>query len=94
MRWYRKAADQGDAFAQTGIGCLYHDGLGVPQDYAEAMRWYRKAADQGNAFTSLIATGILSPDSSARKPLCRRWWNGRGAQAIRSRFCLEGSLTF
>jgi TPR repeat protein len=49
MRWYRKAADQGNAAAQTNIGYLYYRGWGVAQDYAEAMRWYRKAADQGNA---------------------------------------------
>jgi hypothetical protein len=49
MRWYRKAADQGDADAQYNIGWLYEHGRGVAQDYAEAMRWYRKAADQGNA---------------------------------------------
>jgi hypothetical protein len=48
MRWYRKAADQGDAAAQANIGLLYRNGWGVAQDYAEAMRWYRKAADQGN----------------------------------------------
>jgi TPR repeat protein len=49
MRWYRKAADQGNAIAQTNIGWLYEKGQGVALDYAEAMRWFRKAADQGNA---------------------------------------------
>jgi len=28
---------------------MYARGLGVPQDYAEAVRWYRLAADQGHA---------------------------------------------
>jgi TPR repeat protein len=28
---------------------LYGKGLGVPQDYAEAVTWYRKAAEQGYA---------------------------------------------
>jgi TPR repeat protein/uncharacterized caspase-like protein len=49
MRWYRKAADHGDALAQDRIGLLYDKGWGVGQDYAEAMRWYKKAGDQGNA---------------------------------------------
>jgi TPR repeat protein len=26
---------------------MYDDGLGVPQDYEQAVAWYRKAADQG-----------------------------------------------
>ena len=47
-RWYRKAADQGDAYAQLLLGIEYLRGLGVPKDYAEAIRWFRKAADQGD----------------------------------------------
>jgi uncharacterized protein len=44
----RKAADNGDASVQTGVGQIYFSGLlGVPQDYAQAVTWYRKAADQG-----------------------------------------------
>lgn len=49
MRWNRQAADQGNASAQTHIGYLYQNGLGVLQDYGEALRWYRMAADQGYA---------------------------------------------
>lgn len=42
-------AAQGDAEAQVSLGRLYRHGLGVPQDFQEAVKWYRKAADQGNA---------------------------------------------
>ena len=64
VRWYRKAAEQGEARAQNNLGLIYaHDAfLGdfnqrtvpdpegrVPKDYAEAIRWFRKAAEQGNA---------------------------------------------
>ncbi len=28
---------------------MYGKGLGVPQDYADAVKWYRKAAEQGMA---------------------------------------------
>ena len=28
---------------------MYANGLGVPQDYKEAVRWYQAAAEQGNA---------------------------------------------
>ncbi|MDR2220610.1 MAG: sel1 repeat family protein [Methylobacillus sp.] len=45
--WYRKAAEQGDAWAQNDLGTLYVNGLGVPQDYAQAVQWFRKAAEQG-----------------------------------------------
>src|SRR5439155_14303600 len=48
MRWDRQAADQGNTTAQTYVGYLYENGLGVAQDYGEALRWYRMAANQGN----------------------------------------------
>jgi len=49
LKQLRKAADQGNADAQTRLGLMYYRGRGVPQDYAEALRWSRKAADQGDA---------------------------------------------
>ena len=45
----RASAEQGDASAQNRLGIMYADGLGVPQDDAEAARLYRLAAEQGNA---------------------------------------------
>jgi len=45
----RKKAEQGDIFAQHTLGSLYELGMGVPQDYREAVRWYRAAAEQGYA---------------------------------------------
>jgi len=44
-RWYRLAAEQGLAIAQTNLGIGYANGLGVPEDDAEAVRWYRLAAE-------------------------------------------------
>lgn len=46
--WYRKAAEQGNANAQTNLGFMIEKGYGIKQDYIEAIRWYRKAAEQGN----------------------------------------------
>jgi TPR repeat protein len=34
---------------QNNLGITHYSGLGVPQDFAEAMKWFRLAADQGNA---------------------------------------------
>ena len=49
MKWYRMAADQGDAQAQYNLGVMYYEGQGVSQDYSAAMKLFRMAADQGNA---------------------------------------------
>ncbi len=48
VKWYRLAAEQGHATAQSKLGFMYYDGQGVPQDYGEAIRWYRLAAAPGD----------------------------------------------
>jgi hypothetical protein len=47
--WFRKAAEQNDANAQSNLGLCYLHGQGVAQDYVEAVRWFRKAAEQNDA---------------------------------------------
>jgi len=44
----RARAEQGVAEAQWGLGNMYANGHGVPQDDAEAVRWCRLAAAQGD----------------------------------------------
>lgn len=43
------AAEQNHAGAQSALGALHHQGLGMPQDLPEAVRLYRLAAEQGHA---------------------------------------------
>lgn len=40
-------AEKGSARAQTNLGLMHSDGLGVPPSDKEAVRWYRMAAAQG-----------------------------------------------
>ena len=47
-KWYRKAAEQGDADAQFLLGVMYHEGHGVERSDAEAAKWWRRAAEQGD----------------------------------------------
>ena len=49
VRWFRLAADQGDADAQSNLGVMYANGEGVLEDDPEAVKWLRLAADQGVA---------------------------------------------
>ncbi len=49
LREWRPLAEQGDASAQSFLGIMYVEGLGVPEDYAKAVGWWRKAAEQGYA---------------------------------------------
>ncbi len=43
MNWYRKAAEQGEAYGQRNLGGMYEDGQGVKRDYTKALQWYKKA---------------------------------------------------
>lgn len=45
-RWYRRAAEQGDPFAQASLGLLFRFGKGVAQDYLEAYKWFYLAASR------------------------------------------------
>jgi TPR repeat protein len=49
LKWYREAAKQSDADAQTNLGVMYRYGQGVSQDDAEAVKWWRMAAERGHA---------------------------------------------
>ena len=63
-KWFKKAADQGNAKGQNGLGLLYEDGNGVTKDINEAVKWYRKSAEQGYAI--------------AQNNLGYLYFNGRG----------------
>ena len=49
LKWWHKAADQGNRGAMYSIGLSYGQGDGVPQDYAQAMNWWKKAATLNHA---------------------------------------------
>ena len=46
QRWYLRAADQGDPFAQASLALLFRFGKGVAQDYVEAYKWFYLAASR------------------------------------------------
>ena len=47
--YYRRAAEQGHAWAQFRLGLCYENGRGITKDATQAVTWYRKAAEQGHA---------------------------------------------
>ena len=49
VKWYRLAAEQGNATAQYFLGMKYDIGQGIPQSDTEALKWYRLAAERGYA---------------------------------------------
>ena len=54
VKWYRKAAEQGDAEAQANLGFMYDNGKGVPQNDVQAYAWLSISVAQG--FTEATET--------------------------------------
>ena len=68
---WKKAAEQGDALAQTMLGSIYANGdFGVPKDDTEAVKWWRKAAEQGNDNAVQIHGGM----GLAKEMPLERWY--------------------
>lgn len=65
-RWYQKAAEQGDSYAQYDIGWLFDNGLGVKENKREAVKWFKRAASKNNV------------DAIYRLGLCYYFANGVG----------------
>ena len=78
----KKAADEGDAFAQYNLGSHYFDGRGVAKDYAEAVKWYRKAAEQGNASGQFVLGYMYESGKGVTKDEVEavKWYQKAAAQ--------------
>ena len=48
LKWFRAAAEQGEAYARNRLGAAYYLGEGVLKDDGKAFEWYLMAAQQGN----------------------------------------------
>jgi TPR repeat protein len=66
LKWYRRAAAQGDPDAQNSLGQMYQDGEGIQQNYTLAAEWHRRAAehvpDLGGAGQGRNNLGLLYLD--------------------------------
>ncbi|HIF03665.1 MAG TPA: sel1 repeat family protein, partial [Nitrospinaceae bacterium] len=57
----RVRAEYRDVRAQFYLGWMYYKGLGVDQDYKEAVKWFKKSAEQGYA-NAQYNLGVLYED--------------------------------
>ena len=83
-RWLRKAADQGEAMAQSYIGVMHTMGQGVPQDYVQAHKWCNLAAahlpaskkklrDQAVKLRDAIAAKMTPAQIAEAQKLASEW---------------------
>lgn len=62
-RYYRRAAEQGNADGQFGLAALYAAGEGVEPDPGAARQWFERAAAQGHAHAiNALARAFLARD--------------------------------
>jgi TPR repeat protein len=89
VKWYRLAAEQGNAVAQFDVGTIYATGIGepeVPRDYVQGHLWLDLAAAQGDAAglsaeqrklvvknRDLVAK-LMTPDQLAEAQRLAREW--------------------
>ncbi len=70
-------AESGDVTAQFLIGKMYYEGIGVIQNYIEALKWYRLAAGQGDALVQGII-GVMYYEGEGVKQnnvIAHMWFN-------------------
>ncbi|MEM7254696.1 MAG: SPOR domain-containing protein [Pseudomonadota bacterium] len=79
---WSQAATAGDARAQFGLGTLYHEGSGVPQDLSKATGWFRAAANQGYAPAQFnLGNAYRRGDGVNRdEDLATTWWRKAAEQ--------------
>jgi clan AA aspartic protease (TIGR02281 family) len=76
VKWYRLAADQGNASAQTNLGFMYEIGKGVPQDLVQAHLWFNLAAANGKnvgQYRDDIARMMTQDQIAEAQRLSREW---------------------
>ncbi|MCW9001104.1 MAG: sel1 repeat family protein [Rhodospirillales bacterium] len=59
FEWFKRAADKGYVKAQTALGNMYRDGVGVPASPFRAGEWYMLAATLGRDPEAQFAIGQL-----------------------------------
>ena len=77
VKWYRLAAEQGNATAQNNLGFMHYEGRGVPQDDVQAHMWFNLAAAQGNdnavANRDIAAKKMTPAQIAEAQQLAREW---------------------
>lgn len=86
IAYYRKAAAQGDAEGEFGLGSMYAAGEGVKRDPVEARKWMARAAEKGhataiNAVAEAYIKGGLGIDETQRNSAEALRWVRRAADS-------------
>lgn len=78
MFWYTKAAEQGDADAQTNLGAMLFLSHGVQQSYIQAAKWLilakAKAGESADKLLEGVEQEMTPAQISEAQRLAADWW--------------------
>jgi len=77
VKWFRKAAEQGNNTGQLSLGVLYALGKGVPQNDVVAFIWLNLGSPKGNQFPNIVLRNItkrMTPAQIAEAQRPARNW--------------------
>lgn len=74
---WRPLAEKGDAPSQFNLGLLYIDGLGVPQDFGQAVSWFERSAQQDYAKAQLNLGALYASGKGVKRDYVQayKWLN-------------------
>ena len=76
VKWYRRAAEQGNPVAQANLGRLYENGQGVQQDYTLAHMWLNLAGtnfEEARELRDTVAKQMTPAQITEAQRLAREW---------------------
>ena len=80
-KWFRLAAEEGEAGAQYDLGLMYGRGRGGLKDYVEAHKWFNLAGangyEDGNKYRDIIEKGMTLAQKAEAMQLAREWMEKR-----------------
>lgn len=84
MRWYQRAAEDGNADAQFLLAQRYERGVVGPVDLSQAATWYRRAAEQGHAEAQFKLASMLARGDGvdADPAMAVAWYEKAAAQGL------------
>ena len=86
LKEWKPLAEQGDAKAQHNLGGMYENGIGVPQDFKEAVRFYWLSAEQGYANSQSMLGFLYENGKGVPQDFiyAHMWWNIAASNGIES----------
>ncbi|MFC1602867.1 SPOR domain-containing protein [Pseudomonadota bacterium] len=93
---FLKAAKQGDAWSQFGLGVLYLNGQGATINEARSTEWFQKAANQGISFAQFNLGNAYLHGRGVSVDLARAgfWWQQAAEQGSTNAQTNLGTLMY